>query len=147
MLTSNLIYGTALTPTTNPNPNTLTTKAPYLFTGTSRIIGHASRCFKNPAWVTQAKQALACIFISNDEGFPGRGYFRFKPNGGPSEVRMWIYNPNTNDWGIPEATSNITVTADSQIFVEDVPNTAIYFEVISGNVDIYYASSVFSGCL
>src|ERR1700688_4257496 len=102
MTTSGLL-GTALTATTNPNPNTLGTPSPF-------PIPYVNAHKVSAAWISQASKAL----------FPrqamGPGYqvplqVQFVPSSGTAvyTVTMWQWNQLAQAWVLPKDNSSFTL--------------------------------------
>lgn len=131
-----LTLGTALTASTNPSPNTLSTVNPYPSPITSRSTASA-------AWTTQAKKAL----VSNGAlqgGFEKPIELSFKPSGGDAvtySVTLWRYNTESQQWHRATGTHTFSLTGYSNERILSPSNDPWFIQlasISSGTVSIYY---------
>jgi hypothetical protein len=131
--------GTGLDATSNPDPNGLTTKAPYSLADSRKNMPFT----QSAAWTTQAKKALFPIGVRSGEG-DKRIYLQFVPSGGAAvtyTVTMWQYNPVSNTWAKPKNTPSISYTGEQRDYIDNPGDDAIFLQLSSisaGTISIYF---------
>lgn len=139
--------GTALTVSTNPDPNTLTTKSPYVAAAT-----RGPQPFSvSGAWTAQAQPALLPIGIRDGSGDkPIKVHF--VPSSGAAvtyTIKIWMYNPVSNSWASPKTNGSISYTGEVIDYILNTGYDAIFLQlttISAGTLSIYYdASTVIKG--
>jgi len=114
------------TTTTNPAPNTLTTKNPG-WNGE----GGCSNISVSSAWAAQANKAIFPFGVKDGRGekplvihvVPGAGVTSV-------DVTAWYYNKTANTWAkFPTNTPAITVTAAGLFFIENALELPIFLQL------------------
>lgn len=133
------LLGSGLSQTTNPDPNTLTTKNPYPTT------------FVNPltvstAWASQNKKALFPLGIQYKSAErPLKLHFVGSTAGATVTVTMWCYNRLSNTWGKVAVNGTQLVTDGEIRYIENPGNDPIFLQLgtpSAGTFSIYYDSSL-----
>lgn len=132
----------AATATTNPDPNSLTTKDPYgAFT---------NRYAPQADWTTQAAtncKALVCRGASNRGGTVPLS-LAFVPANGAAvtyTVTIWEFNKLAGVWMKPQANSSFSLTGYQSVQFPN-PGEMPYFiqlsSISAGNIGIYFDNGV-----
>jgi hypothetical protein len=129
--------GTALTSTTNPDPNTLGTKNPY------------PTVFINPmtvstAWTTQGSKALFPQGKVVSHAQASAIKLHFVPSGGAAvtyTATIWFYNRLSNSWAKPYIAASNSYAGEVVDYIQNPGNDPIYIQlsnISTGTVSIYY---------
>jgi len=130
--------GTGLSQTTQPDPNTLTTKNPYPTTFVSPLS-------VSSAWSSQGKKALFPLGIENGRGEkPIKLHFVGSSAGATVTVTMWCYNRLSNTWGKVALNGTMLVTDGEIRYIENPGNDPIFLQLgtpSAGTFSIYFDAS------
>ena len=129
------ILGTALTATTNPNPNTLSTKSPY---PTPYVNAH----FVSAAWQAQAIGGAGANALFPRQAINGQGLISIPVHFVTAvgfTATIWQYNRLSNTWFTHNNNPAITYTGETGNLVVNIyTNLPIFIQLSAGPVDIYF---------
>lgn len=149
-MTNMALLGSSLTATTNPDPNSLSTKDP-----TAATIA-LSNSPASPAWIAQVSTACKAIFprklasVYNVNDWPGDNAIRigFVPSGGAAityTATLWYWNETATAWFKAPGTETANFTG-SDSWAIDNPGDAPWFiqlsSISAGTISIYYDSDL-----
>lgn len=135
----NAVLGTGLTVLTNPDPNSLTTVAPYAYAESNKLYRSPSA-----AWTSQASPALFPNEVINGEG-DKRIYLDFIPSGGSLityTITVWFWNPRAGVWVKPYSTSTINYTGNVRDYIDNPGSDSIKIQIVAlsgGTLSIYFS--------
>lgn len=145
--TYNELLGSAKTSTTNPDPNTLSTKNPM--TNTSQVGTDINGSNVASAWVTQSSTYCKALFPKRTKDgageIPIRVHFVPSSAGATFTVTVWIYNPKSNSWGKPYNNNTFNFTGDTMHTISTPGANPIFLQLSSisaGTISIYFDDSV-----
>lgn len=137
--------GATLTTSTNPDPNTLSTVAPYTL----------ANAYKFPptiatAWTTQDKPGLMPLGSRDGSGDINiKLHFVPSTAGADFTIKVWMFNPALQKWGIPSDNGSVSYTSVGTNGVIDYINATgedmIFLEIdalaTATSLTIYYDPS------
>jgi len=135
--------GTGLDATSNPDPNSLGTKAPY---SAATAKSTPPPITPSAAWTTQAKPALFPIGAKDGSG-DVQIKVHFIPSNGAAvtyTVTIWMYNAVSNTWSKPKNNASVNYTGDTIDYIDMPGADAIFLQLSSisaGTISIYYDES------
>ena|SRR3982751_6685812 len=135
----NAVLGTGLTIVTNADPNTLTTVAPYAYSGSNKLYTAPSA-----AWTSQNRPALFPNAVWNGEG-DKRIYLDFIPSAGSGvtyTVTAWFFNPSSGAWVKPYNSPTMDYTGNVRDYIDKPGVDAIFLQIVSissGTLSIYFS--------
>lgn len=136
-------FGTALSPTTNPDPNTLTVKSPY-------PTPYIAPQVVSAAWTAQARPALFPLGKTDIAGqVPLK--LHFVPSAGATvtyTVTIWMYDRLSNTWAKPANNPSNTYTGEAIDCIYQPGNDAIFVQISNisnGTLSIFYDASAATG--
>lgn len=127
--------GTALDATSNPDPNSLGTKAPYLSPSVSTT--------PSAAWTAQGKKALFPLGIKDGGGLVPLK-MHFVPSGGAAvtfSVTVWMYDSVSGTWAKPKNNATVSYTGENIDYIDNPGYDAIFLQLSSisaGTLSIYF---------
>jgi hypothetical protein len=130
--------GTALDATSNPDPNTLTTKNPY------KTVMDNPQTFST-AWISQAKKALFPLGVLDGSGEkPIKLHFVPSSAGATYTVTMYVFDTLSGTWGIPFDNGSLNLTGDQLTYIARPGNDPIFLKlsaISAGTLSIYFDGS------
>lgn len=130
------LLGTALTASTNPDPNTLATKTPYPTPYTNyRTV--------STAWTTQAAKAIFPRQARNGQGLVPIPVQLVPSTGGATfTATIWQYSKLSNTWFKHQSNPSVNYTGETGNLIVDVYTDAPIFiqlsSISAGTVSIYF---------
>ncbi|MCA9790001.1 MAG: hypothetical protein R2857_14375 [Vampirovibrionales bacterium] len=134
--------GTGLTVATNPDPNTLTTTAPY----TLSQARSAAPFLPTTAWKTQGNTALFPLGAKDGSGDISIK-LHFLPSAGAATtytINVWMYNPVSDTWAQPKNNGSIAYTGAAIDTISAPGHDALFLEIntlSAGTLSIYFDPS------
>lgn len=129
------LLGSALDATSNPDPNTLTTKNPYPAT-------YVNRRTVSAAWTTQAKKGLFPTELVNGVGAISIPV-QFVPSlaGATFTATVWQYSKLSNTWFKHQSNPAVNYTGETGNLIANLYDTPLFIQlssISSGTISIYF---------